>query len=95
VRTKEANPEVRIVIAGMAAPPNMGQLYTDAFSRVFPELAREQRAALIPFLLDGVAGRRRYNQVDGIHPTAAGQEVVADNVWEVLERVLRTTAGVY
>jgi len=94
-RTKEANPEVRVVIAGMEAPPNMGQRYTEAFRAVFPELAQEQRAALIPFLLDGVAGRRRYNQVDGIHPTADGHEIIADNVWDVLERVLRTTAGVY
>lgn len=94
-RTKRANPEVRIVIAGMEAPPNMGQRYTEAFRSVFPELAREQRAALIPFLLDGVAGRRRYNQVDGIHPTAEGHEKIADNVWDVLERVLRSAAGVY
>lgn len=87
-RTRTANPDVRVVIAGMEAPPNMGRPYTAAFHRVFPDLARETDAALIPFLLDGVGGIPALNQADGIHPTAAGQEIVAANVWEVLEPVL-------
>ena len=82
-------PRARIVVAGMEAPPNLGSRYTRAFHDVFGELARENHAALIPFLLAGVAGRPELNQADGIHPTAAGARIVADNVWRVLAPVLR------
>ncbi len=87
-RTRAAYPEVRIVIAGMVAPPNFGRSYTTPFRSVFPDLARETDAALIPFLLDGVGGIPALNQADGIHPTAEGQEIVAANVWAVLQPVL-------
>lgn len=80
---------VHIVIAGMAAPPNLGTRYTRQFRDLFPQLARANHAALIPFLLEGVAGRPELNQADGIHPTAAGARIVADNVWQVLAPVLR------
>ncbi len=93
-RTRAAYPDVRVVIAGMEAPPNMGRTYTAAFRRVFPDLARESDATLIPFLLDGVGGIPALNQADGIHPTAEGQKIVAANVWRVLEPVLvRQAAG--
>lgn len=92
-RTRAAYPDVRVVIAGMEALPNMGRPYTTAFRRVFPDLAREADAALIPFLLDGVGGIPALNQADGIHPTAEGQEIVAANVWEVLEPVLAEQAA--
>ncbi len=72
----------------------MGRTYTAAFRRVFPDLARESDATLIPFLLDGVGGIPALNQADGIHPTAEGQKIVAANVWRVLEPVLvRQAAG--
>jgi acyl-CoA thioesterase-1 len=88
-RTRARNPGVRVVIAGMEAPPNLGRRYTREFRDVFVALARENRAALIPFLLEGVAGHAELNQADGIHPTAAGTHIVADRVWTVLEPVLR------
>jgi acyl-CoA thioesterase-1 len=78
----------------MEAPPNMGEAYTRAFHAVFPELARKYDAALVPFLLEGVAGDPALNQEDRIHPTAEGQKLVARNVWRVLEPILaRPTAG--
>jgi acyl-CoA thioesterase I len=88
-RTRARYPEVRIVIAGMEAPPNLGARYTREFHRLFVDLARENDAAMIPFLLAGVAGVAERNQADGIHPNAEGARIVADNVWRVLERVLR------
>lgn len=88
-RTRAAFPEVQIVVAGMQAPPNLGRRYTAEFRAIFPELARRNRAALVPFLLDGVAAVPELNQADGIHPTAAGQRRIAENVWKVLAPVLR------
>ena len=88
--TRTRFPDVRIVVAGMAAPPNLGARYTREFREMFVDLARANRAALIPFLLEGVAGDPNHNQADGIHPTAAGERIVADNVWKVLAPVLRS-----
>lgn len=89
-RTRARFRGVRIVVAGMAAPPNLGTRYTREFRDMFVDLARANRAALIPFLLEGVAGRPELNQADGIHPTAEGERLVTDNVWKVLEPVLRS-----
>lgn len=86
---REKNPNVEIILAGMQIPPNMGPDYTSEFREVFPELARENDLHLIPFLLEGVAGNAELNQQDGIHPTAEGYDIVAQNVWEVLEPVIR------
>jgi len=88
-RTRARFPAVRVVIAGMAAPPNLGARYTREFRDLFVTLARDNHAALIPFLLEGVGGHPDLNQADGIHPTTAGARIVADNVWRVLEPVLR------
>ncbi len=88
-RTRARYPRARIVIAGMESPPNMGSRYTSAFRRVFPDLAATNDAVLIPFLLDGVAGRPELNQLDGIHPTAEGHRRIAATVWQVLEPLLR------
>jgi acyl-CoA thioesterase-1 len=88
-RTRARYPDVRVVVAGMEAPPNLGGRYTREFRDLFVDLARDNGAALIPFLLEGVGGVPELNQSDGIHPTAAGARVVADNVWRVLEPVLR------
>jgi acyl-CoA thioesterase-1 len=88
-KTKAKNPDVKIVLAGMQVPPNLGREYGDGFQRIFAELARENNAALIPFLLEGVGGHRDLNQADLIHPNAAGHRVVAELVWRALEPILR------
>lgn len=87
-RTRERYPDVRIVIAGMEAPPNLGPRYTREFRDVFPALARRYDAALIPFLLEDVATRAELNQEDGIHPNERGHALIASRIWEVLEPVL-------
>jgi acyl-CoA thioesterase-1 len=79
----------RVIVAGMEAPPNTGPDYTQAFRAVYPAVARRRGAALVPFLLDGVAGIETLNQADGIHPNQAGARLVADTVWRVLEPVVR------
>jgi acyl-CoA thioesterase-1 len=84
----EKNTETAIVLAGMQIPPNMGQEYTSEFRTIFPDLAKSNDIALIPFLLDGVAGNPDLNLPDGIHPTAEGQKIVRDNVWSILEKML-------
>lgn len=90
-RTRRSQPDARIVIAGMEAPPNLGEDYTREFRNLFVELARANGAALIPFLLEGVAAVPELNQTDGIHPTARGQRILADNVWRMLEPLLQET----
>lgn len=87
--TRARSPDVRIVIAGMEAPPNMGRRFTTAFRQAFRDLAARNDAALIPFLLEGVAAEDSLNQGDGIHPTEAGHRIVAENVWRVLRRILQ------
>ncbi|PZR71849.1 MAG: arylesterase [Chthoniobacterales bacterium] len=89
-KTKEKNPAVKIILAGMQVPPNLGAEYGAGFQRIFAELARDNNAALIPFLLEGVGGHRDLNQPDLIHPTPAGHRIVADLVWKTLEPILRT-----
>ncbi len=84
-------PEARLVIAGMKAPPNMGSDYTQEFESIFPALAKEYDAALIPFLLEGVAGDPSLNLEDGIHPNVEGQQIVRDNVWNVLKDLLEAS----
>ncbi|MFD0798235.1 arylesterase [Maribacter chungangensis] len=86
---REKNPETRIVLAGMQIPPNMGMEYTTEFRNIYPELAKANDVALIPFLLEGVAGVPELNLEDGIHPTADGQKIVANTVWQVLKPILK------
>lgn len=88
-KAKAKNPTVKIVIAGMQVPPNLGAEYAASFQRVYADLARENNAVLIPFLLEGVGGNRDLNQPDLIHPTAAGHRVMADLIWRTLEPVLQ------
>lgn len=82
-------PDAAIVLAGMQVPPNLGQQYTHKFKEMYPELAKANDAALIPFLLKGVGGDPALNQPDGIHPTARGHKIVAQNVWKVLKPILQ------
>ena len=79
---------VTVVLAGMEAPPNMGEEYTGEFRQVYRDLAKKYKLTLIPFLLEGVAGNREMNQPDGIHPNVAGEKVMTENVWRELEPVL-------
>lgn len=87
-KVKARYPKVKIIIAGMLVPPNMGPDYSDAFSKIFPELAKKNNAALIPFLLEDVAGHENLNQDDGIHPNSEGHRIVAENVYRVLSPLL-------
>jgi len=87
-RVRARYPDADIILAGMQLPPNLGPDYTAAFRAIYPELARANDAHLIPFLLEGVGGVPELNQADGIHPTAEGQRIVAENVWRVLRPVL-------
>ncbi len=79
----------KVVLAGMEMPPNYGPVYTRQFRDMFPELAKEYGVGLIPFFLQGVGGRPELNQEDGIHPTAQGYTIVTENVWKVLEPLLK------
>lgn len=81
-------PKIRVVVAGMKMPPNMGEAFRDMFADLFPRVAREQDAVLIPHLLEGVGGVPEMNQPDRIHPTAEGQRRIAENVWAVLGPML-------
>jgi acyl-CoA thioesterase-1 len=86
-------PPPKLVIAGMEAMPNLGADYVRRFRAIFPDLAKANGAALIPFLLEGVGGVDSLNQDDGIHPTESGARRVAENVWKVLEPMTRKAAG--
>jgi acyl-CoA thioesterase-1 len=79
---------ITVVLAGMEAPPNFGRDYLVGFHQVYTSLASQYRVALVPFLLEGVAGDIALNQRDGIHPTAQGARIVADNVWTTLKPIL-------
>ncbi|MCG3148905.1 MAG: Esterase TesA [Verrucomicrobiae bacterium] len=86
---KQKYPDIQIVLAGMEMSPNMGRDYITRFRAIYPELAKQNQLALVPFLLEGVGGRPEANQDDMIHPTAAGQKIIAENVWHVLQPLLR------
>jgi acyl-CoA thioesterase I len=88
-RATELKPAPRVVLIGMKIPPNYGQAYSRQFAAIYSELARTHDAELVPFLLQGVGGVAALNQPDGVHPTAQGQQRMAETVWRVLEPVLR------
>jgi acyl-CoA thioesterase I len=87
-KVKAKFPKVKIVIAGMMVPPNMGPEYTAKFRKIFPELAKKNNATLIPFLLQDVAGDEKLNLGDGIHPNPEGHKIVADNVLKIIQPLL-------
>lgn len=93
-KVKEKNSATKIILAGMQIPPNMGKDYTAEFQKIYPELAEEHQIDLIPFLLEGVAGKPSLNLEDGSHPSAEGQKIVMENVWEVLKDNLNTTDAI-
>lgn len=87
-RVREKYPHVKIILAGMQVPPNMGKNYASAFRVVFQQLAANNQIDLIPFLLENVGGISSLNQADGIHPNPEGHKIVAENVWRVLHGLL-------
>jgi len=87
-RVKKKYPEAKLVMAGMQMPPSMGKKYASDFKNMFPELAKKNNMSLIPFLLEKVGGVPKLNQADGIHPTAEGDKILAENVWKVLKPLL-------
>ena len=91
VRAK--NPETKIILTGMQIPPNMGEEYASGFREIFPELAEKNNVYLVPFLLEDVGGIPELNQEDGIHPTAEGQKILAENIWNVLEQIVKDEVG--
>lgn len=82
-------PDAKIVIAGMQVPPNLGPDYTEKFKELYPDLAEQNNATLIPFLLKDVGGNPELNQPDGIHPTEKGHKIVAETVWDTLKPILQ------
>src|SRR5213592_1290110 len=91
-KVKARNPDVRVVIAAMQLPNYAADDYVSAFGKIFGDLASRNNAALVPYLLQGVAGDPSLNLPDGIHPNAAGQKILAENVWRVLEPIARELA---
>jgi acyl-CoA thioesterase I len=92
-RARQQHPDVALVLVGMEAPPNLGEAYTMRFRNVFRDLARRHDAALVPFLLDGVAAQPALNIEDGIHPNAEGHRAIAETAWRVIGPVLRQQAA--
>ena len=87
-KVKSKNPDVKILIAGMKVPPNMGPDYAKKFEVMFEALSNTNQANLIPFLLEGVGGNPDLNLPDGIHPNVKGHEILADNVWSSLIKLI-------
>lgn len=82
--------KAKVVLLGIKLPPNYGSAYTQKFEAVYTNLAKQYNLPLVPFLLDGIAQNWDLVQADGVHPTAAAQPMVLDNVWKVLQSVLPT-----
>jgi acyl-CoA thioesterase I len=87
-KVKTKYPSVKIILSGMEAPRSMGTTYTTAFHSIYPNLAKKNTLALIPFVLEGVGGIAELNQKDGIHPTAEGNKIIVETIWKVLKPML-------
>ncbi|WDE96430.1 arylesterase [Lentisphaera profundi] len=81
---KKKNPSIRIILAGMKMPPNMGKEYTSKFEALYPRLAKKNDIELLPFMLEGVAGHPKMNLADGIHPNSEGHKIISNLIWKVL-----------
>ena len=88
-KVRTVRPDAQIVLTGMEAPPNMGENYIRSFRQIYRDLADENDVTFMPFILKDVAGEPNLNQPDGIHPTAEGHRIIAGNVWEILEPILK------
>ena len=84
---------IAVLLAGMLAPPNMGQDYEAAFNAIYPDLERKHKVPLYPFFLDGVAAVPELNQADGIHPNAAGTTVIIERLAPVVDKLVRGSAS--
>ena len=80
--------KAKVLLLGMKIPPNYGLKYTKNFKDAYTSLAKQHSIALVPFLLEGVAGKPELIQTDGLHPIAAAQPKLLDNVWKVLAKLL-------
>ena len=89
-RVEAKYPDAEIVITGMQVPPNLGPEYTSNFKGIYPELAEENNAELIPYFLDDLGGDSELMQSDGIHPTEAGHRLLAEKTWKVLKPILQS-----
>lgn len=87
-RVRKAKPQARIVLAVMEAPPNLGAQYTRRFRDAYANVAKAEGITLLPFLLEGVAGKPELNQADGVHPNERGERIVAENVWRGIKPVV-------
>ena len=87
-RVLAKNRATKIVLVGMEMPPSMGESYARDFAAMYPAVAKKNKTAFVPFLLEGVGGRADLNQADQIHPTASGQAILAENIWKVLRPLL-------
>ncbi len=89
--TLSRNSGANVLLLGMRIPPNYGRRYSEGFAALYPTLAKQNAIALLPFLLDGVAGNPELMQADGIHPNALAQQQLADAVNKVLQPLLGTS----
>ena len=87
-KVKGKYPDAKIIITGMQIPPNMGKKYTTEFRSMYPDLAKQNNISIVPFILEGDGGNAELNLSDGIHPTAEGHRILANNVWNVLKGLL-------
>ena len=81
--------KISVMLCGMLAPPNYGADYAARFNSIYPDLAKKFDVPLYPFFLDGVAADAKLNQADGIHPTAAGVDIIVGNIMPTVEAFLR------
>lgn len=88
-KVKAKYPNVKLVLAGMMVPPNLGKEYADDFKNIYPDLAKKNKATLIPFILEGVGGDEKLNQADGIHPNPEGHRIVAKNITKIIAPLLK------
>ncbi len=89
-RIRGVQPRAKILLAEMEAPPNLGVRYTASFREAYTSVAKREGLVLLPFLLDGVAGKAELNQDDGVHPNLAGERIVADNIWRGLKPIVES-----
>ena len=88
-KIRKTQPQARILLAVMESPPNLGARYNTRFREAYANVAKRENVTLIPFLLDKVAGHDELNQADQVHPNEKGERIVADNVWNWLQPVVR------
>ncbi|RHX90112.1 arylesterase [Leptospira stimsonii] len=88
-RVRKKNPKSKILLIGMKTFPNLGKEYRKKFESIFPKIAKEENLPLVPFFLNGVAGNKKLNQKDGIHPTAEGHRILAKNLLPFFQKILR------